>query len=279
MKNELTVKGTTNFMGVELPNIYGGFGKDQKCILAKTIAEIHGVLLYKINELINNNLDEFELGVDILDLKTYPLQGYVLENGLLTNAQWGNAKNIYLLSEQGYFALVMLMKTEKSKEIRRQLRKEYFNMRKVIQSDKQLKAQLLLQVYNGGMESIEASKQLISIEKKTLINKIEEQKPKVDYCEKVLNAENQKVYTITEIAKKYDMTGKELNQILYNEGIQFKNNGTWLLYSQHTGKGYVQHFTKVKVENGNERTIYEHMKWTQKGRMMIHELLKECRYI
>ena len=68
-------------------------------------------------------------------MTTKPCQGYVLENNLFTKAQWGNAKNLYLLSEQGYMALVMLMRTEKAKEIRKKLRKEYFTMREIIKSD------------------------------------------------------------------------------------------------------------------------------------------------
>ena len=139
MKNEkliknLEIKGTTEFMGMELPNIYGGFGQDKKCILAKDIAEIHDTRIDKINALINNNLDEFEKGIDIIDLKTEPCQGFVLENGLFTKAQWGNAKNIYLLSEQGYMALVMLMRTDKAKEIRKQLRREYFYLKEEVQA-------------------------------------------------------------------------------------------------------------------------------------------------
>ena len=50
--------------------IEGGFGENQKVILAKTIAEIHNQPLKKINQLINDNIDEFEFGVDILDLKS-----------------------------------------------------------------------------------------------------------------------------------------------------------------------------------------------------------------
>lgn len=133
--NNLTVKGTQEFLGKEIPVIEGGFGEGKKVILAKTIAEIHEMRTDKVNALIRDNIDEFENGVDILDLKTKPCQGYVLENNLFTKAQWGNAKNIYLLSEQGYMALVMLMRTEKAKEIRKKLRKEYFTMREIIKSD------------------------------------------------------------------------------------------------------------------------------------------------
>ena len=60
--------------------------------------------------------------------------------------------------------LVGFMRTKRAKEIRKQLRREYFAMREVIKSDEQLKAQLLLSIYNGGQEGIVASKQLTEME-------------------------------------------------------------------------------------------------------------------
>ena len=131
----LEIKGTTEFMGMELPNIYGGFGQDKKCILAKDVAEIHKVELKEINRLINNNIEEFEDGIDIIDLNCsdcYSPQ-FLKELGF-TKMQVSKAKNIYLLSEQGYMALVMLMRTDKAKEIRKQLRREYFYLKEEVQA-------------------------------------------------------------------------------------------------------------------------------------------------
>ena len=136
MPKNLIVKGTQEFLGKEIPVIEGGFGEDKKVILAKTIAEIHDTEVKEINKLINNNIQEFKFGIDILDLKTGYYEEPVLKNGLFTKAQWGNSKNIYLLSEQGYFALVQLMRTEKAKEIRKELRREYFKMRETIKNNK-----------------------------------------------------------------------------------------------------------------------------------------------
>lgn len=131
----LEIKGTTEFMGLELPNIYGGFGQDKKCILAKDVAEIHKVELKEINRLINNNIEEFEDGIDIIDLNCsdYYSPQFLKELGF-TKMQVSKAKNIYLLSEQGYMALVMLMRTDKAKEIRKQLRKEYFYLKEEVQA-------------------------------------------------------------------------------------------------------------------------------------------------
>lgn len=75
-------------------------------MLAKTIAEVHNEEPRIINQIINRNRDEFEDGIDIIDLKQITNCDVFLQNGLFTNAQWGNAKNIYLLSEQGYMLLV-----------------------------------------------------------------------------------------------------------------------------------------------------------------------------
>ena len=66
--NELQIKGTQEFMGKEIPVVEGGFGEGQKVILAKPIAEVHETRLDKVNELINKHLDEFEMGIDLLDL-------------------------------------------------------------------------------------------------------------------------------------------------------------------------------------------------------------------
>lgn len=129
---EIEITGVQEFLGKEIPVIEGGFGEGEKVVLAKTIAEIHEVELRVINQLINENIEEFEESVDILDLKnsistTDPL----LQIGF-SNQSIANSKNIYLLSEQGYMLLIGFMRTEKAKELRKQFRREYFAMRKVI---------------------------------------------------------------------------------------------------------------------------------------------------
>ena len=81
--NKIIVRGTQNFMGMEIPVVEGGFGEGCKAMLAKTIAEIHNQPLKKINQLINENLDEFEFGIDILDLRPVLTEYQSLENVLL----------------------------------------------------------------------------------------------------------------------------------------------------------------------------------------------------
>ena len=103
--------------------------------IAKDIAEIHGEELKRINQIINRNREEFEDGIDIIDLKGCEnFEVTICNHGLFTQNAINRASNIYLLSEQGYMALVMLMRTDKAKEIRKQLRKEYFYLKEEVQA-------------------------------------------------------------------------------------------------------------------------------------------------
>lgn len=203
MKNELKVNGTQKFMGIDIPIIEGGFGENQKVILAKTIAEIHNQPLKKINQLINDNIGEFEFGIDILDLKSGYFESTEFLEGVMSKQSIANSVNIYLLSEQGYMLLVGFMKTEKSKEIRRKLRREYFSMRKELNEIKQQKASLLLKIYDGGQNAIIASKRLTEIEIKEatapLLQKIEDDKPYTEFAKHV--TESSDTVDVGEFAK------------------------------------------------------------------------------
>lgn len=215
MKNSIKVNGTQHFMGINIPVVEGGFGENQKVILAKTIAEIHNQPLKKINQLIKENIDEFEFGVDILDLKSGYLQSTEFLSEIMNKQSISNSTNIYLLSEQGYMLLVGFMKTDKAKEIRKNLRREYFAMRQIINSDEQLKAKLLLSIYNGGQEGVLASKELAKMEVEAattpLIQKIEEDKPYTEFARHV--TESSDTVDVGEFAK-----------IVKNENIEIGRN-------------------------------------------------------
>lgn len=132
----LKVEGTQEFMGKEIPIIEGGFGEGQKAVLAKTVALIHEVRVNDIQDLINNNIDEFEVGIDIVDMKgNEEFETVAVGNGIYSQNAINRSSNIYLLSEQGYMALVGLMKTEKAKALRKKFRREYFTMREVVKND------------------------------------------------------------------------------------------------------------------------------------------------
>lgn len=125
----LTVKGKQEFLGKQIPIIEGGFGEGQRCILVNDISKTHGIKVKHINEMINKNIEEFEVGIDILDLKNGREVDHILQDVGMTKSQITKNKNIYLLSESGYMGLCMLMKGRTAREIRKQFRREYFAMR------------------------------------------------------------------------------------------------------------------------------------------------------
>ena len=103
---------------------------------------------------------------------------------------------------------------------------------------------------------------------------IEEQKPKVEYHDKVLNPTDEengftKLLTTTEIAKDLGMTARQLNNILHEKRIIYKKGKTWVLYSKYDhliSEKYCDYFIN---EFGNL------LKWTEKGRKFIIELLEK----
>lgn len=78
-----------------------------------------------------------------------------------------------------------------------------------------------------------------------------------------------KTYTMTEIAKEIGLkSATELNKILSDKKIQYKVNGTWVMYSDYSNCGY-EEIKQDVLDSG--RVIY-HRKITQLGRRFILNL-------
>lgn len=133
--NELKVIGREHIGKYQFTGIEGGFGESKKAMLVKDIAKIHERPVFKINELINNNIKRFKEGIDLIDLK-HILQKDVFSEYGFSKAQWGNATNIYLLSERGYSKLLKILEDDKAWEIYDELVDNYFNMRQSIKENK-----------------------------------------------------------------------------------------------------------------------------------------------
>lgn len=77
----------------------------------------------------------------------------------------------------------------------------------------------------------------------------------------------------TQIAADYDMSARRLNKILHEEGIQRCVNGQWILYKEHMGKGYTKSKTFNFTHSDGRPDSKPQTQWTQKGRLLIHEIL------
>jgi anti-repressor protein len=101
---------------------------------------------------------------------------------------------------------------------------------------------------------------------------IEETRPKAEYHDQVLQAKN--CMTINVIAMEFGLTHQQLNKILHNLVVQYKQGETWVLYEPHRGKGYTQDKTYTFKDKDDNPYTSIHLYWTEKGRLLIHELLK-----
>ncbi len=132
--NELKVLGQEKIGQYEFTGIEGGFGENKRAMLVKDIAAIHGKEVKEVNRLIKSNINRFKFGIDLLDLKRVISNHLFSEYGF-TKAQWGNANNIYMLSERGYAKLLKILEDDKAWEIYDELVDNYFNMREAINTD------------------------------------------------------------------------------------------------------------------------------------------------
>ncbi len=128
MQELIKVIGKQKIGYFEFTGIEGGFGEGKKAMMVKDIAVIHETDVRSINQTINRNLSRFVFGKDILDLKQITHSDMFLDYGI-TKAQWGNANNIYILSERGYAKLLKILEDDKAWEIYDELVDNYFNMR------------------------------------------------------------------------------------------------------------------------------------------------------
>lgn len=141
------------------------------------------------------------------------------------------------------------------------------------------KQMLQLQILNGDeMERIGALKQYEGVITKPLIDTIEKQsdainelKPHAEYAERVLE-DKKTLLTPTQIAKDFGMAGKALNALLHDLGVQYKQNGQWLLYAKYQGKGYTGPY-QPDIPNAKPQT-----RWTQAGKKFIHDILRKNGY-
>lgn len=121
---------------------------------------------------------------------------------------------------------------------------------------------------------IEEQKEKKALETKSLMleQRVAEYEPKISYLDRILQSKG--TVTITQIAKDYGMSGQALNLILHEEKVQYKQNKQWLLYRQHHDKGYTKSETiDIRRSNGDP-DVTMNTRWTQKGRLFIHELLQ-----
>ncbi len=254
----LKVLGTEKIGKIEFTGIEGGFGEGKKAMLVRDIAVIHGKEVRQINQAINMNRRRFKNGIDILDLKENNLAINLMDSGFTQN-QINASKNIYLLSERGYAKLLKIMDDDKAWDIYDELVDNYFNMRATVETQNELA------VPKTFAEALRLAADQAE--------RLEKQKPKVEYFDSQMK--NPGLMTATEIAKGYGWSAETLNRELKKRHIIFKQGDHWVLYQEYAGKGYAQYEPFPYIKDNGQRGVTNNLKWTQRGKKFIYDLLAE----
>ena len=122
------------------------------------------------------------------------------------------------------------------------------------------------------LESIEKIERL-ELENKQKQEVIEYQKPKVEYTDNVLKSDT--LINISQIAKDFNLSGTRLNKILCENKIQYKQGKQYNLYQKYIDMDLAKSYTYLDTKGNSHMCL----KWTEKGRKFIYDLLKELGYI
>ncbi len=127
-----------------------------------------------------------------------------------------------------------------------------------------------LQVANETLKRKEERLQLLQQQNELQEQAIKEQAPKVEYHDKVLSSTS--TYTVTQIAKEFGFGAETLNRKLHEAGVQYKQNGQWLLYAKYQNKGYTRTITREYTGASGKTHTSQQTVWTEPGRKFIHSL-------
>lgn len=144
----------------------------------------------------------------------------------------------------------------------------------VVPSIRRTGAYMMPQDYPSALRALadaEEKKMRLLAENQRQAQIIADFEPVRQYVDTIL--ESPAVLATGQIAADYDLSANRLNKILHEEGVQHKVNGQWILYKKHMGKGYTKSRTTPITHSSGQQDIKMHTYWTQKGRMMIHNIL------
>lgn len=176
--------------------------------------------------------------------------------------------NMTIINESGLYSLVLSSKLPGAKKFRRWVTSE------VLPSIRKTGGYNIPKDYPSALRALadaEERRLALVAENEAQRQAIADFQPIKQYVDTILSSD--RTLTTTQIAADYDMSARKLNKILHEEGIQRYVNGQWILYKEHMGKGYTKSKTINITRSDGRADIVLNTEWTQKGRLLIHEIL------
>ena len=186
-------------------------------------------------------------------------------------ADSGQNREMYIINESGLYSLVLSSKLPTARKFRRWVTSE------VLPSIRKTGGYNLPKDYPSALRALadaEEKRLALLAENERQQQVIADFEPVKQYVDIILQSKGSLAAT-SQIAADYGISARELNRILHDEGIQHKVNSQWILYRGHMGKGWTDSRT-IQFTHSDGRPDAKMMTyWTQKGRMMIHNLLAQ----
>ena len=232
---------------------------NKRILTTKQLAEVYETKENNIKNNFNNNKGRFIEGKHYYLLTGDALRSFkrkVNDIDLVAD----NVNQLYLWTDRGASRHCKILDTDKAWEQFDNLEETYFKAKHSYQIE----------------DPIERAKQWIKEQeqKKLLEEKIQEQQPKVEYYENVLNPTDfKKLITVTQIAKDLCATANKLNKKLKDLGIQYYKSKTWFLNKQY------EYLIKEDCADYVINEFGQTLKWTEKGRQFIIDKLEENNYL
>ena len=249
---------------------------NETTITTLEIAEMMEMRHQKVLEKLDGSKDGKTIGIiPILTEHNFVLSDYFLESTYKDGS--GKFNKCYNVTKLGCDFLANKFTGEKGILFTAKYVKRFREMERVVSSEENIKASLLLEIYNGGQSGIIASKQLTELEVKEatthLIAKIEEDKPLVDFANHV--TESSDTVDVGEFAKivkneKIDIGRNRLFEWLRKNKFLMDGN---VPYQKYINNGYFEVIETTKTTAYGSK-LFPKTLITGKGQVALVEKLR-----
>jgi len=187
---KLFTEGKVQVKEREFTKVLGGFSESSPIITDRQIAELleYAKGARSVRQRLSDNLQHFEFGVDILDLKSSVPQQDTTKEALktlgYTDQAINLAKNIYVFSEAGFLLFLKFAEGDKAVELYKDFIEDYFKikaenivMEKTLQESKESFIEERKYILGSVIMESDTSKKLVLLERD---KKLEEQIKQID---------------------------------------------------------------------------------------------------
>ena len=261
----------------------------QPVLTTEQLAEFYGCEPRRVAENFKRNEERFTVGKHYFKLEGDELKNF--KNYYANCVSVGlRAPALYLWTKQGAARHAKMLSTETAWAVFEELEENYFsgkaatvapvatpdvaqllfNPDAIIEMCQHWKADRdekeRLQAENGELKETVATQK----------TQIAEMEPRATYCKLILNCPD--TVSISKIAKDYGMSAIEMNKLLHELGVQYRQGKIWLPYQKYAQLGWTQTKTHNYINDG-EFHAKVHTYWTQEGRLGLYGVLKQKGYL